>query len=246
MERIRIRVIGHRGAAALAPENTWAGFDLALGLGVDAIETDVRATRDGVLVLLHDERLDRTTDGSGPVHEADWPDVQSLDAGAWFGARYVGQRVPTLRETLERYGERTRIVLEIKQDGVEEEALAMVRSLGLLGSVAFTSFSFPIAAWLKSTCPQAKVGYLSSQVGPEVVQRVLDARLDQFCPPAGSVTRELVSAWQAMGLEVRAWGVRDAELMHRAIRAGVDGMTVDYPHLLLEALGRRAGGTPSI
>ncbi|MFL7810718.1 MAG: glycerophosphodiester phosphodiesterase, partial [Anaerolineae bacterium] len=60
-----IRVIGHRGAAALAPENTWAGFDLALALGVDAIETDVRATRDGVLVLLHDERLDRTTDGSG-------------------------------------------------------------------------------------------------------------------------------------------------------------------------------------
>jgi glycerophosphoryl diester phosphodiesterase len=241
-----MQVIGHRGAAALAPENTWAGFDLALTLGVDAIETDVRATRDGVLVLLHDERLERTTDGSGPVQEADWPDVQRLDAGSWFGAQYAGQGVPRLGETLERYGERTRIVLEIKQEGVEHEALAMVRSLGLLGSVVFTSFSFPIATWLKSTCPQAKVGFLSLQVGSETVGRVVDAGLDQFCPPAGSVTSELVSAWQAMGLEVRAWGVGDVELMHRAIRAGVDGMTVDYPHLLLEALGRGAGGATPI
>jgi glycerophosphoryl diester phosphodiesterase len=242
VEAPNICVIGHRGAAALAPENTWAGFDLALALGVDAIETDVRATRDGVLVLLHDERLDRTTDGAGPIQEADWPVLQSLDAGAWFGARYAGQRIPSLRETLERYGQRTCLVLEIKQVGVEHAALAMVRASGLLEQVTFTSFSFPVAAWLKSTCPEVRVGYLSPEVGPDVVERVMGAGLDQFCPPAGSVARELVSDWQARGLDVRAWGVRDAELMNRAIRAGVDGMTVDFPDLLLEALGRRTRG----
>jgi glycerophosphoryl diester phosphodiesterase len=242
MERAGLRVIGHRGAAALAPENTWAGFDLALALGVDAIETDVRATRDAVLVLLHDERLDRTTDGTGRVQDAGWSTLQGLEAGTWFDARYAGQRVPSLRETLERFGRRTHLVLEIKQDGVEEAALTMVRSSGLLGRVTFTSFSFPVVAWLKSACPKLRVGYLSRQVGPEVVDRVLDAGLDQFCPPADSVTRELVSDWQARGLDVRAWGVRDAELMGRAIRAGVDGMTVDFPDLLLEALGRRAKG----
>ncbi len=87
MGGLGIQVIGHRGAAALAPENTWAGFDLALGLGVDAIETDVRATCDGVLVLLHDERLDRTTDGQGQVREMPWATVQRLDAGGWFDPR---------------------------------------------------------------------------------------------------------------------------------------------------------------
>jgi glycerophosphoryl diester phosphodiesterase len=234
-----IRVIGHRGAAAMAPENTWAGFDLALELGVDAIETDVRATRDGVLVLLHDELLDRTTDGTGPVQEADWAAVQCLDAGAWFDARYAGERIPALETTLARYGQRTHLVLEIKQEGVEAATLAMVRSAGLLERVTFTSFSFPIVAWLKSTCPEARVGYLSPEVGPEAVERAIEAGLDQFCPPAGSVTRTLVLDWQRRGLDVRAWGVRDVELMQRAVRAGVDGMTVDFPNLLLEALGRR-------
>jgi glycerophosphoryl diester phosphodiesterase len=240
-----IRVIGHRGAAALAPENTWAGFDLALELGVDTIETDVRATSDGALVLLHDERLDRTTDGRGPVQETLWAEVQRLDAGAWFDPRYAGERVPELGATLERYGRRTHLALEIKQEGVEGGVLAAVQERGLLPRVTFTSFSFPVVAWIKATCPQAKVGYLSRHVRPEAVQRTLDAGLEQFCPPADSVTRELVAAWQAMGLEVRAWGVRNVSLMHRAIQARVDGMTVDFPHLLLEALGHRADRTRS-
>lgn len=239
MGQANLRVIGHRGAAALAPENTWAGFDLAVELGVDAIETDVRATRDGVLVLLHDERLDRTTDGSGPVQETDWAALQRLDAGSWFDARYAGERVPALEATLARYGQRTHLVLEIKQEGVEAATLTMVRSAGLLEQVTFTSFSFPIVAWLKSTCPEAKAGYLSPEVGPAAVERAIEAGLDQFCPPAGSVTRTLVSDWQARGLEVRAWGVRDVDLMQRAIRARVDGMTVDFPDLLLEALRGR-------
>jgi glycerophosphoryl diester phosphodiesterase len=76
-------------------------------------------------------------------------------------------------------------------------------------------------------------------VGPEAVERAIEAGLDQFCPPAGSVTRTLVLDWQRRGLDVRAWGVRDVELMQRAIQAGVNGMTVDFPDLLLEALGRR-------
>jgi glycerophosphoryl diester phosphodiesterase len=149
--------------------------------------------------------------------------------------------VPVLGETLARYEGRTHLALEIKQEGVEADVLAVVQEHDLLLSVTFTSFSFSVVAWVKANCPQAKVGYLSRSVGPEEVQRTLDARLDQFCPPADSLTRELVAGWQARGLEVRAWGVRDVELMHRAIRARVDGMTVDSPHLLLEALGRGSG-----
>ena len=137
-----MQVIGHRGAAALAPENTWAGFDLALDLGVDAIETDVRATSDGVLVLLHDERLDRTTDGTGAVHVTPWDAVETLDAGVWFGEPFAGARVPRLGETLARYGRKTHLVLEIKQDGIEERVLDVVRGLDLISAVTLTSFSF--------------------------------------------------------------------------------------------------------
>jgi glycerophosphoryl diester phosphodiesterase len=234
----RMRVIGHRGAAVLAPENTWPGFDAALELGVDAIETDVRATSDGVLVLLHDDRLDRTTSGTGLVHETTWAVVRTLDAGAWFDPEYAGTRVPRLDETLSRYGGRTHLALEIKQRGIEREVLEMVREYGLIGDVTFTSFDFDAVSRIKSSCPGAKVGYLARDVEPGTVLRVLDAGLNQFCPPASVLSPQLVAEWNALGLEVRAWGVRDTDLMLAAIEAGVDGMTVDFPHLLLEALGR--------
>ena len=236
-----MQVSGHRGAAALAPENTWAGFDLALALGVDAIETDVQATSDGELVLLHDERLDRTTDGSGLVQQTPWSVVSELDAGSWFSEDYRGARVPLLVPTLERYGRRVPFALEIKQPGVELRVVDQVLALDLLARMTFTSFDWEVARHIKTEHPAARVGFLTSDVSPESVQRVVEAGLDQFCPPASQVSAAQVSAWKALGLEVRAWGVRDPELMTSALRAGVDGMTVDFPHLLLQALGRAQG-----
>jgi glycerophosphoryl diester phosphodiesterase len=233
-----VDVIGHRGAAALAPENTRASFDAALALGVDAVETDVRATGDGLLVLLHDRTLDRTTDGVGPVADVPWATVRTLDAGAWYGEAWAGERVLSAREMLSAYGERTRIVLEIKQPGIEAQLLDLVRALHLLDRVTFTSFAFDSAVRVKALCRQAKVGYLSADVGSAVVGRALDAGLEQFCPAAREVTAERVTVWHDAGLEVRAWGVRDVGLMQRAVAAGVDGMTIDDPRQLLSALGR--------
>jgi len=235
-----VQVIGHRGAAALAPENTWSGFDLAIEIGVDAIETDVQATSDGVLVLLHDERLDRTTDGSGLLRETPWSVVRELDAGAWFDERYRGARVPQLAPTLDRYGGHTHLAIEIKQLGVELEALAQVRERGLLPAVTFTSFHWEAVRRIREAAPQARVGYLTADVSADVVRRVVDAGLTQLCPVATSLSPERVAAWKALGLEVRAWGVRTPELMRFAITTGVDGMTVDFPDLLLKELGRKA------
>lgn len=234
-----VQVIGHRGAAALAPENTWAGFDLALELGVDAIETDIQATADGVLVLIHDHTLDRTTDGTGPVAEMAWAAMRKLDVGSWFDARFAGAHMPRLDETLARYGGQTHLALEIKAPGIEERVLEAIRQYGLLTRVTVTSFDWDVVCSVKRACPEAHVGWLARDVSPEAVDRAVGAGLDQFCPLAPAVTRERVARWKALGLEVRAWGVRDVELMERAIEAGVDGMTVDFPHLLLEALGRR-------
>src|SRR5947208_1574738 len=102
-----MKVSGHRGAAGLAPENTFAGFELALALGVDGIETDVQKTKDGKLVLFHDSLLDRTTDGAGALQETTWQTLQQLDAGSWFDSAYAGERIPLLIEVLKRYGTRT-------------------------------------------------------------------------------------------------------------------------------------------
>ncbi|MBE9224504.1 hypothetical protein IQ264_03330 [Phormidium sp. LEGE 05292] len=235
-----MQVIGHRGAASLAPENTWESFDVALSVGVDAIETDIRATSDGKLILIHDKSLDRTTNGTGLVQITPWSVINKLDAGAWFGEKFSSAKVPLLRDSLERYGNRTHLVLEVKQVGIELLVLEMVKEFNLLDSVTFTSFNFPTVQNIKAQFPATKVGWLTSDFSQGNVMQAVDASLDQICLPASAVSPELVSTYQKIGLEVRAWKVTNTEVMKSAIQAGVDGMTVNFPHLLLEALGRKA------
>ena len=103
-------VIAHRGNSTLAPENTFAAFDLALD-AVPAFELDVQLTSDGVCVVLHDEKLGRTNNGFGPVAQADMLTISGLDAGSWHGSQYAGCRIPTLREVLDRYRHRAHIYL---------------------------------------------------------------------------------------------------------------------------------------
>ncbi|MGK7916151.1 MAG: glycerophosphodiester phosphodiesterase [Prochloraceae cyanobacterium] len=235
-----MQVIGHRGAAALAPENTWSGFDAALSLGVDAIETDIHATSDGELILIHDRHLDRTTNGQGLVQTTPWSEIRTLDAGSWFGQAYRGARVPLLRETLERYGKRTHLVLEIKQSGIELEVLEMVLQLELINSVTFTSFNFSAVQNIKTQFPAAVVEWLISDSDQEKLEQAVKAGLNQVGLPAKAVSQQLVSRSRQLGLEVRAWQVTDTEVMMLALKAGVVGMTVDFPHLLLEVLDRKS------
>ncbi|HYU76015.1 MAG TPA: glycerophosphodiester phosphodiesterase family protein [Ktedonobacteraceae bacterium] len=233
-----MKVIGHRGASGLAPENTYAGFDIALGLGVDGIETDVQKTKDGVLVLFHDDRLDKTTNGTGVLQELRWNELQELDAGSWFDDKYAGERIPLLREALERYGRRTTLDLEIKQMGIEYEVLNMVEQLELLDRVAFTSRDFPTVVRIKEKNPRAQAEYLTADVSEENLARVVAANIKYFCPRAQKVTKQFVDQWHSLGLFVRACGVQNLEMMRNAIQAGVDGMTFDYPDALLRELGR--------
>jgi glycerophosphoryl diester phosphodiesterase len=128
-------IIGHRGASGHAPEHTFASYDRALEIGVDYIEQDLQMTRDGVLVVMHDPTLDRTTSGSGAVIEYSLEDVQRLDAGSWFDAAFASERVPTLRQVFERYGMAANYYIETKNPdeapGMEEALLALIDEFGL-------------------------------------------------------------------------------------------------------------------
>jgi glycerophosphoryl diester phosphodiesterase len=233
-----MKVIGHRGAAGLAPENTFAGFDMALDLGVDGIETDVQKTKDAKLVLFHSNPLEKTTNGTGILQETPWQTLQRLDAGSWFDSRYAGERIPLLEETLRRYGARTYFDLEIKQAGIEYEVLSLVEQFELLHRVTFTSQDFSTVYNIKMKNPLARVGYLTADFSEEVLTRVIEVKMQDFCPRAEKITKQLVNHWRSSGLFIRACGVKNAEIMKNAIYAGVDGMTFDFPDLLLKELGR--------
>jgi glycerophosphoryl diester phosphodiesterase len=230
----QFKVIGHRGAAGHAPENTFAAFDRGLQLGVDGVETDIRATRDGVLVLLHDATVDRTTDGSGAVAELRWTEVRELDAGARFqeGQHPFGrQRVPRLDELLDRYGGRTTFRLELKARGVEGAALRQVRARRLLEQVVFTSFQAPAIAAIRVAAPEAQSALLSSAEAFDgaVIEAALAVGANEVAPRATLVTPESLRRAQEAGLRVWAWGVRDRDVLRQAVAAGIGGCTLDFP-----------------
>ena len=234
-----MQVIAHRGASSYAPENTVPAFDLAIQMGADGLETDIRATSDGVLVLLHDAEVGRTTDGQGPVADLSWEQVSQLDAGSWFAPRFAGARIMTLDEFLERYGGRLSLALEVKAPDIEPLVVQALRGRAWLHQVTVTSFSWQTCWEAHRLMPELRVGWLMRDLDADAIQRAEEAGLAQICPPAEGLTSQWVAQAHARGLEVRAWGVRDEALMRGAVEAGVKGMTVNFPDKLLAHLRAR-------
>lgn len=230
------KVIGHRGAAGHAPENTFAAFDRGLELGVDGLETDIRASRDGELVLVHDATVDRTTDGTGAVADLSWAEQRRLNAAArWsppVGTHSYGlQRIPRLHEFLHRYGGRTTFRLEIKALGVESRVVGLVRTYRLMDAVVFTSFQPAAIEAVRRDAPEAQTAYLSGAATFDegAIRTALEAGANEIAPRAALMTPEGVAMAQAAGLRIWAWGVRDRETLARAVAAGIGGCTLDHP-----------------
>lgn len=231
-------VIAHRGASAYAPENTDAAFDLALTMGADAVETDLRATRDGVLVLLHDALVDRTTDGHGPVTDLSWDEVQRLDAGRYKGSEFAGQRVPSFEHFLEAYLARIPTYLEIKAVGVEEAAVEALRRRGLLGRVVFTSFHLASVAKIARLAP-VRTEYLLLAWSEAEIERARASGLKGISLPVEILNPSMVEAIRRVGLGARGYRLTTDELMRKAIDLGLDGVTIDFPDRLLRLLHER-------
>jgi glycerophosphoryl diester phosphodiesterase len=231
-------VIAHRGASSYAPENTLAAFDLAIQMGVSHIELDVHATRDGQIVVIHDDAVDRTTDGCGPVTSHSLAELTALDAGAWFDRRFAGQRIPTLATVFERYRGRVHIHTEIKGHSADlsRATVELVRRHGMTEQITITSFQKTRLEETRAHAPELPTGWLVPEVSGATIAQARAMGLRQLCPRAGAVTAELVRHLHAEGLVVRAWGVGDEEQMRRVVQAGADGMTVNFPDRLLEYL----------
>lgn len=233
---------------ALAPENTIAACETAIRCGADAIEFDVQRTADGIPVVIHDERVDRTTNGSGLVSELRFEEICALDAGAWFGQRFAGLRVPSLDELLVWAGPRAvDLMLELKQpvpasgDTRDEElaptALGAVRAHGLLERTLFISFDHPTIAQLVGLERSARTALLTdgpTRVDPRAVGGTLGLHVRSRW-----VSRELCDAAHSAGMHVHAWGLGHpiaAEVVRRLVAFGIDSLSADAPDELLRLL----------
>ena len=231
-------VIAHRGASSYAPENTFAAFDLAIRMGVSHLELDVHSTVDDHVVVIHDDTLDRTTTGSGPVASHSLAALATIDAGSWFDERFSGERIPRFADVLERYQGRTHIHTEIKGQSAHlaERTVDLVRSHGMVDQVTITSFKRTRLEETRAYAPELPTGWLVAEASDTVIAQAHALGLTQLCTKADTVTSPLVRRLHAEGFVVRAWGVENETLMRRVVQAGADGMTVNFPDTLLAYL----------
>jgi glycerophosphoryl diester phosphodiesterase len=234
-------IIAHRGASSYAPENTIAAFDLALQMGASHLELDVHLTHDDYLVIIHDDTVDRTTNGAGPVASQTLAALQALDAGAWFGEAFVGTRIPTLAEVLTRYQGRAHLHIELKGHTAHlpQRTVDLVGVHGMAQHATFTSFQHAHLQTMRAYAPELPTGWLVGEISDAVIAQAHALRCAQLCPRASLVTPGLVQRLHTEGFRVRAWGATNEALMHQVVEAGADGMTVNFPDKLLAYMAGR-------
>lgn len=234
--------VAHRGASRYAPENTLAAFRLALEHGAPAVECDVRRTRDGHLVVIHDPTADRTTDGRGAVGSLTLDALRRLDAGRWFGSEWAGERIPLFDEVLEVVRGRALIKVEIKNDptpaeGIERQVVEAICRLSMEDEAFVMSFDHKVIRAVRSVAPRIPTGILYSArlVDPVSVARAAGA--DGLCVHWGYLDEEVVARARSAGLGIFTWTVDDERVFRRCRELGLDGVTSNDTHLIARMVG---------
>jgi glycerophosphoryl diester phosphodiesterase len=258
-----LEVHAHRGGAGLAPENTLAAFRKALELGVDALEMDLHVTRDGVVVVIHDETLERTTDGRGDVGDLSFDAVKRSDAGGKFAPAFRGERVPALQEVIDLVrasgNGRVRLDLELKYhqdrpgkpEDFEGRVLDLLRQTGFAERVNVISFHHPSLAKVKALEPKIRTGLLAGgrTPPPDPVGLVRQFCADYYSPGFRHVTPEAVAALHRAGIPIVPWTVNEETEMRRQMALGIgtlagDGIATDFPDRLIDLVNARLESRP--
>ena len=252
------RLIGHRGAAALAPENTLAGIARAAAAGVDMVELDVKLTADGVPILMHDDDLRRTTGHAGRVAETPFARLRRLDAGGWFGPGFDGEAVPTLADALSllfSLGLTANLELKPCPGRAAETALRVVDTVQALWPAErppplVSSFSAEALSAVRAAGPDLPIAVLvdAEDDGPARDWAVLAARLGAAAVNVAAplLLARGVARYRIAGMAVIAWTVNDPGIGRRLFAEGVDALITDDPPRLAAALsGAGGGGSPA-
>jgi glycerophosphoryl diester phosphodiesterase len=256
----RPMVIAHQGGEGLRPSNTLLAFDNAVALGVDVLEMDVHSTRDGVLVLIHDDTVDRTTDGAGRVNDLTLEQLKQLDAGEYWtnddGQTYPyrgqGVRIPTLEEVLTAYPQ-MRFNIEIKQrePSIAESLCELLRRHDLTERTLVASFHGQAMTEFRAACPEVATSMVEDEIRPFYILNLLFLG-SLFSPPGEAfqvpeysgerhvLTPRFVRAAQGNGIAVHPWTIDDPADMRRFLDMGVDGIITDRPDVMLQVLEEMA------
>ena len=216
--------IGHRGARAYEPENTLRSFRKALEIGVDAIEFDVRKTRDNHLVVIHDADVKRTTNGKGLVADLTLKEIKELSTEK-------GEKIPTLEEALELLDNKVKILIELKEMGLEEKVLSTIHSKKVEKNVIIASFLEPALAKTRELDKQIETGLIYAK-HPNPIKAALELKANYLISLYRFTHTANVQKAHENGLKVIVWTINTVEEAAEFVKKGVDGIATDKPDIL--------------
>lgn len=246
-EKSDIKIIAHRGGSNLAPENTMAAFQNALNLGVDMIEIDIEQTIDSVVVVIHDTKVDRTTNGKGKVDSLTYSYIKTLDAGSWYDSRFKGEKISTLEEVLQSVNGKATVLIEIKSgderyQGIEKRTVEAIQHFNAHSWTIVQSFN-------KKTVERVKIldnkivtyyllgrnfmSYYHSLQAKIKKNKIQEFLYDGIAVHYSMLNAASVDSVKQMGLGVFTWTVDEEDDMTKMIEFGVDGIITDSPDKLI-------------
>lgn len=236
-----MKIIGHRGAKGIAPENTIAGFQKALDSKVDYIEFDVTLTADNKPVVFHDYELNRITGMNGRIFSMTYEELEIFDVGKWFGEEFKGQHIPTLKEALEFIIPKAIPIIELKMDyirarGLEDIVIEQCKEFVTHSEIIIISFFHPALLKIKENIPIIKTGiiYNSALMSPWKVARSVKA--DSIHPRMDVISKSIVERCHNFNLKVRPWTANNEREYEYLNMMEVDALATDYPNRLYKYL----------
>lgn len=234
------KVWAHRGASGYFPENTMISFDNAVKFGVDGIELDVHLSKDDYIFVCHDEKVDRTTNGSGWIKEFSYKQLRKLDAGLWFNEKFKCQRLPLLREVLECYtNNNIKINIEIKAGSrfypnIEEKVIDMIYHYGYNHKVILSSFDHLSVRKIKEIDDNIKTGILYEAALYKPIDYLKMVGADALHPYYLTIDEELIKESIRNNVDINTYTVNDVNIMDKLIKCNINAIITNYPDKAIE------------
>jgi len=246
--RFPVMVVAHRGFSGAAPENTLAAFRKAIDAGSDMIELDIQLSKDGKIVVIHDETLERATNGQGKVSDHTLQQLKKFDAGSRFRAEFSGERIPTLREVLDLAKGRVLVNIEIKNPThgqypiteLADKALKEVKNAGMLDRVIFSSFNPVSLEHIQQKEPRVWVALLFHRAWNSLPELTGGKACEVLNLRNIHLSREKISRIHKEGMKVNVYTVNTEEELEQFVKWGADGIITNYPDRLIKILKEKS------
>ena len=235
-----MKIYAHRGASGTHPENTLPAFKEAAQLDIHGVELDVHLTKDGELVVIHDETIDRTSNGSGYIKDLTMADLRAFDFGSWFSADFAGVSIPTLEEVLKVYqGSNHHVNIELKSDvfayeGMGEKVLHVIEDLNMANRVVISSFDHEAVRDFKRMAPHIEVAILTMEVLVDAYDYARFIPADALHIHLPTANRKMTKEALLKGAIIRVFTVNETEYALALQQIGVHAIFTDYPEKMME------------